>query len=53
MTPVEWLLVGVALGAIPSSDLARLAVALLAKRAGVEPAEIRKYNAATSDADDE
>jgi len=53
MTPVEWLLVGVALGAIPSSDLARLAVALLAKRAGVKPREIRKYNAATSDTDDE
>lgn len=49
MSPIELLLIGVALGAIPSSDLARIAVAVLAKRAGLKPQDIRKYNAATSD----
>ena len=49
MTDLELLLLGVALGAIPSSDLARLTVAALAKRLGVKPGEIRKYNAATDD----
>lgn len=52
MTDLELLLLGVALGAIPTSDLARLAVAALAKSAGVKPAEIRQYNAATDDASD-
>ncbi|QRG24177.1 hypothetical protein [Halorubrum coriense] len=49
MTDLELLLLGVALGAIPTSDLARLAVAAIGKQVGVEPAEIRKYNAATGD----
>ena len=52
MTDLELLLLGVALGAIPSSDLARLTVAALAKRLGVKPGEIRKYNAATDDSAD-
>ena len=52
MTDLELLLLGVPLGAIPSSDLARLTVAALAKRLGVKPGEIRKYNAATDDASD-
>ena len=49
MTDLELLLLGVGLGAIPTSDLARLAVAALAKWAGVKPKEIRRYNAATGD----
>jgi hypothetical protein len=53
MTDIELLLLGVALGAIPTSDLARLAVAFLAKRAGLKPADIRKYNAATEDTAEE
>jgi|APHM01.1.fsa_nt_gi hypothetical protein len=40
----EDLLIGVALGAIPSSELARLVVALLAKKFGLKPSEIRKFN---------
>ena len=52
MTDLELLLLGVALGAIPTSDLARLTVALLAKRAGLKPADIRKYNAATNEDSD-
>jgi len=53
MTDLELLLLGVGLGAIPSSELARLVVAALGKRLGVEPKEIRQYNAATDDNTDE
>lgn len=53
VTDLEFLLLGVALGAIPTSDLARLTVAALGKRIGVEPKEIRKYNAATNDDGDD
>ena len=49
MNEVEMLLLGVALGAIPSSELARLTVAAIGKRLGVEPREIRQYNAAAND----
>lgn len=52
MTDLELLLLGVGLGAIPTSDLARLAVAALAKRLGVSPKEIRRFNDATDDASD-
>ncbi|MFA1612039.1 hypothetical protein [Halobellus rubicundus] len=52
MTPLEWVLVGVVLTAVPSTDLAAIAVAWLAKKAGLKPSDIRKYNAATSDGDD-
>jgi len=52
MSDLELLLLGVGLGAIPASDLARLAVAALGKRLGVKPAEIQKYNAATDDDSD-
>lgn len=52
MTPLEWVLVGVALGAIPTSDLAAIAVAYLSKRAGLKPSDIRKFNAATNDGGD-
>jgi len=49
MTDIELLLLGVALGAVPTSDLARLTVAALGKRLGVSPKEIRRFNAATED----
>lgn len=52
MTDLELLLLGVALGAIPSSDLGRLMVAALAKRLGVSPKDIRRINAATDDSSD-
>ena len=52
MTDLELLLLGVALGAVPSSELARLVVAALGKRLGVAPEEIRQYNAATDDGGD-
>jgi len=47
MNEIELLLLGVALGAIPSSELARLVVAALGKQLGVKPGEIQKYNDAT------
>lgn len=50
-TPLRLLLLGIALGAIPSSELGRLLVAVLAKKSGVDPSDIRKYNAATEDPD--
>jgi len=53
MTEIELLLLGVALGAIPSSELARLVVAAVGKRLGVAPEEIRQYNAATDENTDE
>ena len=53
MRPLEWVLLGVALGAIPTSDLASIAVAYLSKKAGLKPSDIRKFNAATSDGSDD
>ena len=41
------ILVGVALGAIPSAALGRLMVVWLAKRIGVSPKEIERYGEAT------
>jgi hypothetical protein len=53
MNEIELILLGVSLGAIPSSELARLVVAALGKRLGVAPEEIRQYNAATDENTDE
>jgi len=44
---LEILLAGIALGAIPTSELGRLLLTYLGKRAGVTPSEIEKYQAAT------
>jgi len=52
MTDIELILLGVALGAVPTSNLARLVVAALGKRLGVAPREIENYNAATDNDDD-
>jgi hypothetical protein len=52
MTDIQLLLLGVALGAIPSSDLARLVVAVLAKKFGVSPKEIKRFNQATGESSD-
>lgn len=43
------LILGVALGAIPSSELGKLMVAWLAKKLGVKPSDIRQYEQATED----
>lgn len=47
----QWLLIGVALGAIPTSQLSQLLLAVLGKKLGVKPGEIRKYDDATNDGD--
>lgn len=47
----EALLLGVALGAIPSAELGRIAVAALGKWMGVSPKQITAYNDATDDSD--
>lgn len=39
----------VAVAVIPVSDLGKIMVAVLAKKAGVKPGEIREYQAATGD----
>lgn len=49
MTDLELVLLGVALGAIPTASLGRLALAWLAKRAGLEPQEIREYSNTTEE----
>jgi hypothetical protein len=51
MNEIHMLLLGVALGAIPSGELARILTAAVGKWAGVDPREIRQYNEAT-DGDD-
>jgi|APHM01.1.fsa_nt_gi hypothetical protein len=52
MNQIELLLLGVALGAVPTSDLARLTVAVLAKKFGVSPKEIKRYSDATEQSAD-
>jgi len=52
MQDVHLLLLGVALGAIPSAMLGRIMAAWFGKRAGVKPQEISAY-AEASDGDGE
>jgi hypothetical protein len=52
MTDWQLILFGVALGAVPSAQLGRIASAWLAKRAGLAPAEIAQYSEATDGDDD-
>ncbi|WP_158228652.1 hypothetical protein [Halorubrum sp. C191] len=52
MNEIEALLLGFALGSIPSLESARIMVATLGKRLGVKPAEIQEYNSTTNDPDD-
>jgi hypothetical protein len=47
MTEIELILLGVALGAVPTAMLGRITAAALAKRAGVKPAEIAEYSEAS------
>jgi len=47
--PTYYLLLGVALGAIPSSQLAQLLLAWLGKRLGLSPKDIQKFDSATED----
>lgn len=49
MNQLEALLLGVALGAVPSAELGRIMVALLGKWAGVKPKQIEEYNEAAED----
>lgn len=51
---MQLLLLGVALGAIPTSELSNILVAFLGKKLGVKPGEITSYNkaASASDGDD-
>lgn len=52
MTEWQLLLLGVALGAIPTARLGRVATAALAKRLGLKPREIAQYDDA-ADGDSE
>jgi len=47
--PIYWLLLGVALGAIPSAQLGRIMIVVLGKRLGVKPKEIESYQDATEE----
>lgn len=49
MNNLEWLLIGVFLGAVPSAEVGRVALVAAAKKVGVRPKEIERYNAATED----
>jgi hypothetical protein len=46
---ITLLLIGVALGSIPTRELGRIMVAFLAKRVGVKAKEIERYEKATDD----
>lgn len=48
---VETLLLGVALGAIPSATLGQLMVVWLGQRLGVKPSEITEYREATDESE--
>jgi threonine synthase len=53
MNDIHWILIGVALGAVPASTLGRIGAAWLAKKAGLKPGEIQEYTEATDgDSDD-
>jgi len=47
MNDIHWLLLGFALGTVPSVRLARLFVAALGKRMGIAPKAIENYAEAT------
>jgi hypothetical protein len=49
MNDIHLLLLGFALGTIPSADLARLFVAALGGWLGVKPREVRQYSDAASE----
>lgn len=49
MTDIKFILLAYALGAIPTSELGRLALAALSKRLGLKPREIEQYNDAADD----
>lgn len=50
MSDIHLLLLGYALGAVPSAEFARIVITAVGKRAGVKPREIERYSDAT-DAD--
>jgi hypothetical protein len=51
MTDWQLLLLGVALGAVPSARLGRIFAAALAKRLGLKPREIAQYDEAADGED--
>jgi len=48
----QFIIFGVALGAVPTATLGRIGAAWLAKRVGLKPSDLREY-AEASDGDDE
>jgi len=48
---LQYLLIGYALGVIPTRKAAVVSVAFLSKRLGVKPKDIREYEEATDDTD--
>lgn len=51
MNDIQLLILGVALGAIPTAQLGQLLLAALGKRLGISPREIQEYEKATEDED--
>lgn len=48
---ITCILIGFALGAIPTSESSNIMVAFLAKKLGVKPREIQSYNKAATSSD--
>lgn len=49
MTDLELLLIGYALGAVPTYKAMQIVVAAAAKKLGVKPSDIEQYDDATED----
>lgn len=49
MQELEILLIGFALGSIPTAELAKLMLAFLGKRLGISPEQITQYQSATTE----
>ena len=52
LDPVHLLLVGYALGAVPSAEIGSVIIAGLAKRFGVSPKEVKAYDESVSGSED-
>ncbi len=49
MNQLEMLLIGFALGSVPTAELAKLMLVFIGKRLGVKPQEITSYQDATNE----
>ncbi len=49
MNDMQILLMGFALGSVPTSEFGRISVAFIGKRLGVEPKDVEEYDEATDD----